>query len=134
MSVIAPFPISDVEQAQEQPSLTYRLDFQKKRIIGRVDGLEAVEQCIHKMLTTPRFRCLLYDNQYGSEIKEMIIAGDTTQEYIETELPRMVEDALSIDSRILGIRDFAFEIDGDSVHITFAVDTIFGETTIEEVF
>ncbi len=133
MRVIADFPITAIEQAREQPSLTYRLDFDKKRIIGRVGGVDAVNQCIHKMLMTPRFRCLLYDNQYGSEIKSMIGADDITEEFIETELPRMVKDALSVDSRILGIRDFSFAHDGDSVRIQFAVDTIFGETVVEEV-
>lgn len=134
MSVIAPFPVVEVTQGREQPSLTYRLDFEKKRIVGRIDSLGAVNQCIHKALKTPRFRCLLYDNQYGSEIKETIVAEDVTPEYIEAEIPRLVEDALSVDSRILSVRDLAFEYKGDMVHISFTADTTFGETYIEEVF
>lgn len=133
MGVILPIPIGEVEQQQEQPSLTYRLDLDRGRIVGMVDGLEAVNQAIRKHLTTPRFRCLIYDNQYGSEIKETVIAGDASPEYIEAEMPRMVRDALSIDSRVLDIHDFSFSFDGEEAHIRFGASTIFGETIIEEV-
>nr|DAL85212.1 MAG TPA: Protein of unknown function (DUF2634) [Caudoviricetes sp.] len=133
MSVILPIPIGEVEQQQEQPSLTYRLDLDRGRIVGMVDGLEAVNQAIRKHLITPRFRCLIYDNQYGSEIKETIIAGDASPEYIEAEMPRIVRDALSIDSRILDVYDFSYSFDGEEAFIRFRASTIFGETVIEEV-
>lgn len=133
MGVILPIPIGDVEQQQEQPSLTYRLDLDRGRIVGMVDGLEAVNQAIRKHLNTPRFRCLIYNNQYGSEIKETIIAGDASPEYTEAEMPRIVRDALSIDSRVLNIHDFSFSFDGEEARIRFEASTIFGETIIEEV-
>lgn len=133
MGVILPIPIGDVEQQQEQPSLTYRLDLDRGRIVGMVDGLEAVNQAIRKHLNTPRFRCLIYNNQYGSEIKETIIAGDASPEYTEAEMPRIVRDALSIDSRVLNIHDFSFSFDGEEARIRFGASTIFGETIIEEV-
>ena len=133
MGVILPIPIGDVEQQQEQPSLTYRLDLDRGRIVGMVDDLEAVNQAIRKHLNTPRFRCLIYNNQYGSEIKETIIAGDASPEYTEAEMPRIVRDALSIDSRVLNIHDFSFSFDGEEARIRFGASTIFGETIIEEV-
>ena len=133
MGVILPIPIGDVEQQQEQPSLTYRLDLDRGRIVGMVDGLEAVNQAIRKHLNTPRFRCLIYNNQYGSEIKETIIAGDASPEYTEAEMPRIVRDALSIDIRVLNIHDFSFSFDGEEARIRFGASTIFGETIIEEV-
>ena len=133
MSVILPIPIGEVSQQQEQPSLTYRLDLDRGRIVGMADGLTAVNQAIRKHLITPRFRCLVYDNQYGSEIKETIIAGDASTEYIEAEMPRLVKDALSVDSRILDVYGFSFSFEGETAHIKFSASTIFGETTIEEV-
>jgi len=128
-----PIPIDSVEQEREQPSLTYRLDLERGRIIGKVDGLEAVNQFIRKALMTPRFRCIAYNNQYGSEIKETIIAGDASQEYINSEMPRIVRDALLADSRILEVRDFSCSFKGENAYIQFAVDTVFGTTVIEEV-
>ena len=135
MSVIIPIPIAEVEQEQEQPSRTYRLDFARGRIFaaGSTDGLDAANQFIKKTLLTPRFRCLIYDNQYGSEIKQTIIAGDVSSEYIETELPRLVKDALLVDSRILDVYDFSLSFDREYARIKFKADTIFGVSVVEEV-
>ena len=63
--VFIPIPIDEVTEAEEQPSLTYRLDLDNGRIVGKVDGLEAVNQAIRKAIITPRFKCLIYDDQYG---------------------------------------------------------------------
>jgi len=133
MGVFIPIPIGEVEQEREQPSLTYRLDLDRGRIIGRIDGLDAVEQAIHKALITPRFRCLIYNNQYGSEIKQTVIAGDVSPEYIETEMPRLIKDAVLIDSRVLDVYDFSFSFDSEQAFICFTAKTVFGETVIEEV-
>lgn len=133
MSVTLPFQVDGLEPAVELPSRTYRLNLETGRILGQVDGLEAVEQAIHKALITPRFRCLMYNNQYGSELKQTIIAGDVTPEFVKSEIPRIVQDTLSTDGRILDVYSFAITLSGDTARITFKVSTIFGETTIEEV-
>ena len=134
MSVFIPIPIKELDHEREQPSRTYRIDFERGRILplGSADGLEAVNQYIKKALLTPRFRCLIYDNQYGSEIKQTIIAGDATADYIRADMPRIVRDALLVDSRILDVYDFSFEFSGETVAIRFSADTIFGTTYVEE--
>lgn len=133
MSVLPVFPVEGVEEQQEPHSRTYRLDLETGRIRGMVDGLEAVNQAIQKALLTPRFRCMIYDNQYGSELKQIIIAEDVTPEFVETEVPRLVQEALLADSRVLEVADFALDIAGERVSVRFTAETIFGETTIEEV-
>ena len=132
-SVFIPLPISEVTEAEEKPSLTYKLDLDKGRIMGMVDGLEAVNQAIRKAIITPRFKCLIYDNQYGSEIQEAIIAQDATPEYTEAVVPGFVKDALKPDTRILKVYDFQFEFRTEGAYIFFRADTIFGETVFEEV-
>lgn len=133
MKVNIPFPIGTVTQEVEKPSLTYRLDLASGRIMGKVDGRQAVEQAILKVLITPRFRCLAYDSQYGSEIIDAIISADATPEYIEASAEGFVRDALKPDTRILAIKDFSLEFEGDSVRVFFHADTIFGEIEIEKV-
>lgn len=86
-SVFIPIPISGIEEEREEPSFTYKLDLDAGRIMGKVDGLEAVNQFIRKALITPRFHCLIYDNQYGSEIKDTITSENATEELIEAEIP-----------------------------------------------
>lgn len=131
-SVLIGFPIENVVEAEEEPSLTYRLDLDSKRIIGKTNGIEAVRQAIRKAIITPRFRCLIYNDQYGSEIKETILAKNITREYIEAAIPGLVEDALKPDSRVIKVHDFSFDYLADGVYIEFTADTIFGEIEIKE--
>ena len=132
-TVYIPLPVAEIEESQEMPSTTYRLDLDKGRITGRTDGLEAVNQAIRKAIITPRFKCLIYDNQYGSEIEDAVNSHNATQEYIKTAVEGFIVDALKPDTRILNIYDFTFSFKDDSAYITFRADTIFGETTVEEV-
>ena len=101
--------------------------------MGKIDGQEAVEQAIRKTLITPRFKCLIYDNQYGSEVEEAIVAKDATREYTEAVAEGFIRDALRPDARILSVQDFAMEFFEDGVRISFSASTIFGEIQIEEV-
>lgn len=132
-SVYIKLAVDTVEEAEEQPSKTYRLDLDKGRIIGMVDGQEAVRQAIRKAIITPRFKCLIYDNQYGSEIEEAVTQKDATHEYTEAIVPGFVRDALRPDTRVTGVSNFAFRFEGDEAYITFDADTIFGTVRIEEV-
>jgi phage baseplate assembly protein W len=132
MPLDIPIGITQVIDEPDLPSKTYKLDLDNGRIIGKVDELEAMNQFIRKALITPRFKCLIYDSQYGSEIRE-ITTTDATREFIESEIPRLVEDALTYDPRILKVYDFSFSFKDDSVFLKFSVDTIFGTTEFEGV-
>ena len=56
-----------------------------------------------------------------------------TEELIRAEIPRLVEDALLCDGRILKVYDFEFEFNEDSCNVHFTADTIYGTTEVEEV-
>ncbi|MBR5432149.1 MAG: DUF2634 domain-containing protein [Bacteroidales bacterium] len=127
-------PIDTIEEAEEAPSLTYKLDLNSGRIAGRIDGIEAVRQAIRKRIITPRFKCLIYSKQYGSEIEQAYIAdGSTTIDFIEATIEAYIKDALLPDTRIVSCYDFAVVQEEDRVYISFKCDTAYGETTIEEV-
>lgn len=152
-SVYIPLPVATVQEAAEPPSKTYRLDLEAGRILGMVDGQEAVKQAIHKAIITPRWKCLIYDNQYGSEIEAAVIQsmGRATPEYIEAVVPGFVRDALRPDSRVTLVYNFVFAFtpeekaerfpdlydilgdEGDSVFVAFDADTIYGTVQIKEV-
>lgn len=126
-------PIGELEEAAELPSKTYRLDLDKGRIYGKIDGLEAVEQAIRKAILTQRFNNLIYDDDYGCEAQDALHDNGVTQDFLETAIPEMVKDALSQDTRITNIYDFELNFENDSAYVSFKVDTIFGETKISEV-
>lgn len=130
MAVVPDFPISEVQEETAIPNRTYKLDLDNGRIIGFVDGEEALQQAAVKALYTPRFDCLAYDNQYGSEIKSLLGNKDVTREYIEAEMEFILEDTLCQDGRITGISDLDMSFDADNAEFTFRMNTILGDTEV----
>lgn len=125
---------SDVEDDLEESIIyrTYRMDFQNKRIIGMVDGLEAAGQNMFKALQTRRYAYEIYDDQYGSDVMNKIGNADLSPDYLESDIPEMIADAFQNMEEILEIDDLQFEIlDADSIYASFTTATIFGSTIVE---
>ena len=131
MALDTELPFDSLRDAEEQPSKTYHLDLDGKRVRGYADGLEAVKQAIDKALRTIRYDSLIYDDDYGSELLTMLHAPNTTKELIETSFPQLIREALSNDTRILGVSGFSFEYSKDSVLVRFTANTIFGSVEVE---
>ncbi len=113
-----------------QPSLTYRLE--GGRIIGKVDGIEAVKQFIQKAIETARNRYLIYDDQYGSELEDLI-GANVTPELINEEIPRVITEALIYDDRIESVSNFNIQHQKDLLYISFTVVLFSGESLESEV-
>ena len=111
---------------QIETSNTYNLDFNTGRIIGKVDKIEALQQFVEKALITARNKFIIYSDQYGSEVDSVLSTGGS-EELLQTELTRIITEALVYDERILSVRDFIFDFQNDEGFATFTVDTIFGE-------
>lgn len=86
--------VEDVEEEVEQTSRTYRIDFENGCIDGMIDELDAVKQAITKVMLTERFKNLIYSEEYGSEIKDMLMNADNTDAFTESETPALVKEAL----------------------------------------
>jgi Protein of unknown function (DUF2634). len=115
-----------------EPSLTYRLDYENGTIGGFIDGDEALRQFVIKAIQTARFRYLIYDDQYGSELEDLI-GADVTDAFLNEEVPRVIREALIYDDRIADVRDFAVRREGDGVFVEFTVVKTDGDTLTEEV-
>lgn len=128
-----PINIDLVDSSAEAiPSRTAYIDWEAGRIYGYVDGIEAMKQHVKKTLLTPRFKCLIYDNQYGSEI-ENLIRDDLSEDVLESEAIRIIKDALLCDKRVTDVYDFDFSLLKDERIIRFSVDTIYGSLHGQEV-
>ena len=115
------------------PSKTYRLNAETGHIEGFIDDDDALQQFIEKALRTARLRFLIYDDQYGSELEDLI-GADVTPEYLETEIPQVISDALVYDDRISEVTDFELTRDGDKLYVNFSVVKSDGLIlTVEEV-
>lgn len=131
MTLDTELPFDNLTEGEEQPSKTYRLSLDGKRVRGYADGLEAVKQAIDKALRTARYKNIIYDETYGSELHSVLLDPSTTKEFIEVSFPRLIREALSGDTRILGVSGFSFEYGKDSVTVRFTANTIFGSTEVE---
>ncbi|TQR44910.1 DUF2634 domain-containing protein [Paenibacillus popilliae] len=108
----------------EMPSLTYRIDFDNGRIIGKVDGTEAVRQAIQKILSIERYEHLIYSFNYGFE-QEGLVGSDAS--FLRSELKRRIQEALLQDDRIMSIENFDITTDGEAATVSFVVVSTFGE-------
>ncbi|MGM1023557.1 MAG: DUF2634 domain-containing protein [Bacillota bacterium] len=118
-----------------QPSKTYAFDFDSGEFTGAfIDDKEAIRQFIRKTLVTARYRFLIYDRDYGSEL-ETLLGADVTTEFLESEIPRIIQDALLYDERIDDVYDFDItrEPGSDAVVVAFSVTTADGQELQEEV-
>lgn len=114
----------------EKPTNTFIIDWSARQISGMDSGLAAMRQAVEIILQNERFRWQIYSSNFGSELEDLV--GEE-YDYIISELPRRIEEALSSDKRILSVENFAFSEPGrDSISCHFEVITVFG-TLSEEV-
>lgn len=115
-----------------QTSNTYKLNLDKNNISGFCDELEAVKQAVYLILNIERYEYLIYDWDYGFEIKDLIGQESII---IQPEIQRRICDALKQDSRIINVRDFIFENGSiGKLIVHFTVETIFGSYQSQNEF
>lgn len=113
-----------IQEDDRMPSYTYYIDFDRNRIIGTVDDIEAVKQAIYLILQTERYESLIYNFYYGTEFDSLI---GKSKELITSELERRIREALLEDDRIVKVTDFTIEFTSDKAIVEFTVNTIFGD-------
>nr|WP_294493098.1 DUF2634 domain-containing protein [uncultured Anaerosporobacter sp.] len=102
----------------EVPSKTFFIDFINNKVVGTVDGIEAVKQAVFLILNTERYENMVYDWDYGFETQDLI---GMPIGYIYPELKRRIEEALTQDDRIESVEAFDFEKSGAIVTVSFTV-------------
>ncbi len=101
------------------PSKTY--DLNTGQII---DEIESLKQAIFLMLSTARYKHIIYSWRYGGEFVGLI---GKDMDYIKLELKRRIKEALTIDDRVKSATDFKFEHNDDDLLVSFTVNSIYGQ-------
>ncbi|KRM69217.1 hypothetical protein FD06_GL000276 [Apilactobacillus ozensis DSM 23829 = JCM 17196] len=110
------------------PSKTYRV--KNNRIISFTDGYNAMLQAIDKALQTERFVWLIYNEDYGNDIQDLV---GKDFEYIKVEVARMIDECLLSDDRVISTDiDNITKVDKDSILIEGTCETIFGPVDIRK--
>ena len=116
----------EVIDAADLPTRTYKLDLENGRCGGFIEGLEAMEQAIFKIIDTIRYKHLIYSSNYGFE--NMIGENEL---YVRGDLPRRIQEALLQDSRITSITDFLLTfVDKETGLVDCTVHTIYGDVSL----
>lgn len=122
--------ISNEISTNEMTSKTYKIDFERKRIVEKIDKYEALKQAIYFILNTIRYKHIIYSFNYGSEIDNVI---GMDYELAKSEIERYVREAILADDRFTEIRNFKVsKVASDSMSISFDVYTIYGTINVEQ--
>ncbi len=116
----------------EKPTNTFIIDWSARQISGMDSGLVAMRQAVEIILQNERFQWQIYSSNFGSELEDLI--GEE-YDYIVSELPRRIEEALSVDKRILSVENFVFsEPERENMSCQFEVVTVFGTLNKEVIW
>lgn len=70
--------------------------------VMRTEDVETLMQWIRMALATDRFTWEIYDNQYGTEFRELI-ESSVPEDEAETEVVRAIREAILVDPRIASV-------------------------------
>lgn len=116
-------------EIETQPSRTYKMHLTADIVRGYTDGTEAMKQVIYNILSTERYRYIMYSGNYGVELSDLY--GQPVS-YVLPELERRITEALTWDRRIESVSDFEFDTSKKGcVHVKFTVHTVFGDIQSE---
>lgn len=121
--------VDDPEDDEDiETSLTFKVA--NGRIGGKIDGQEAMIQAISKIMETERSVYPIYSEDYGNDLDELI---GKNFDFVETEIERVLEEALEEDDRVTGVSvDEIEETDSASLLVTVTVSTIYGDLEVTQ--
>lgn len=109
---------------RDQPTNTFLIDWSSRQIAGMDSGLSAMRQAVEIMLQNERFRWQIYDSNFGVELEDLV--GEE-YDYIQSEIKRRIEEAFSVDNRILSVDNWVFSRGSSgTMTVTFSVQTVYG--------
>ena len=123
--------ISSLKQIRivTKPSRDYQLEPDKEHMSGICEGADELRQAIFCILNTERYQYPLYSWNYGIELKDLY---GKPRDYVMSELPRRITEALTQDDRIKSVDGFKFEEKGKAIHVSFTVHSVYGDVTAEK--
>lgn len=111
------------------PTETYKINIEANRVAGYTDNRDALMQAIYLILSTERYKHIIYSWDYGIELLDLF---GKPMPYVMAELKRRVSEALLYDDRITSVDNFVFDKNGKKLHVTFDVTTIYGVYSVEQ--
>lgn len=128
-----PFDIEDdieLEVEEEKEPCDYEIDFESGKLTGRLlTGLDAIKQSIKIRLSTDRYYYNQYTWNHGNELSSLI-GQNYNADYMQSEVTRMIEDALLPDENINSIEDVSYSFENDKLTVSFTAVTDYGKAVM----
>lgn len=132
------FPfVTDEELALASPEVTassireYEMDFRTGRLTGKiVAGVDAICVWAYLALKAKRYRWVIYSWGYGNEVYNLI-GGSYSEEYLNSEVKRYMEECLYENEHIKAIEDLTVTQKDDVLYIKFKLITDVGSKEVE---
>ncbi|MBM7633823.1 DUF2634 domain-containing protein [Geomicrobium sediminis] len=96
-----------------------------------VSELEAFAQWIYNALKTERGKYLAYSSSFGIELSDLTEEMD--RDVIASEVKRRAKELILRDNRAISIREEATEVQGDELFVSFIIETIYGELSMNRI-
>lgn len=115
------------------PNRTYKIIFNSKkdesnRVSGYTNGVDAVIQAVRLILSSERYKHIIYSWDYGIELLDLY---GKPLSYVVAELPLRIKEALTQDNRIKDVTNFEFTKNGKQLHTKFTVISDVGNIQTE---
>lgn len=130
-------PDPQLQEPESQETIFGRnveLDYTKQEYVvsptGKQSKLDETDSWVEwgaKALATPRYKHLIYSDNYGSEL-HTLIGQSLSHEAVESEIRRMAKECLLADDRTANVDNFQFEWIDDGVIFTCRIVNIRGES------
>lgn len=118
-------------ETTEQPSVTYRLDREKKRIVAVYDNyIENIRQAVYLILNIERYEYAMFSWNYGVELNDLF---GRERQYVIPMLMLRIKEALTQDDRIMNVTNFSFNANRSVYSVSFTVVTKYANVDIKDV-
>lgn len=123
--------IEETQEEEEWYPREYDLDFKTGKLTGKIaEGARAIAVWAYLAIKIARYAFFQYSWDYGSEFYDLI--GHTySDEYIKSEVERIVTDCLEENPYINGIEDLIIEKSEEILKIKFTILTDYGEEEVD---
>lgn len=109
-------------EVRQIPSKTFQIH--EEILSDFVDGKNAVRQAIYCILNTERYEWLIYNWNYGVELKNLF---GKPMGLVKSKIKKRMKEALMQDDRIQSVDAFSFTVSGRKLNVTFTVHTQYGD-------
>lgn len=104
------------------------VDFDEGSLKDPSGDINSIIQDIRFTLGTERYKYPIMGSNFGVTFEDLI---GTDYAYVRSEIMRRIQDALSIDDRIISVSDFEFTKDGsDGINVKCKVTTVLGNVEV----